>query len=168
VYFIAGRRVLRNSRLLGRNCDIASQALKVPAGEIGKGLLAHLEKTAALERTLKAREEALAEYQAEALIQGRPGPVVAAVPDAGIDEILRIGRSAQKISSAVILLAAPKELKFAAFCSAAGADLRTLLAEALAQAGGKGGGSASFFQGIFPNSEKLDSFIDFFKKKMQI
>ncbi|MDR0568961.1 MAG: alanyl-tRNA editing protein [Spirochaetaceae bacterium] len=162
VYFIAGRRVLRDSRLLGRNADSVSRALKVPVGEIGKGMEAFLEKTAAVERTLKAREEELAGYKAENLIRGRSGMIIADLPDCDFAETLRIGRSAQKLTQAVILLAVPKERKFAAFCSAENADLPKLLAEPLARVNGKGGGSASFFQGLFPDQTGLTSFLDFF------
>ncbi|MDR1099140.1 MAG: alanyl-tRNA editing protein, partial [Treponema sp.] len=67
--FIAGRRCLWDSRLLRRNGEISSQALKVPVMETGKGVLALLEKTGRLERDIKALEEAAAEFKAQALLE---------------------------------------------------------------------------------------------------
>jgi alanyl-tRNA synthetase len=165
VYFIAGRRVLRDSRLLRQNGDAVSQALKVPVGEIGKGVRAYLEKTGILERTLKAREEELARYKAQDLVRGHRDGVIAGLLDADINEVLRIGKAAQKLTEAAILLGARKDGKFGAFCSAESVDLRSLIKEPLETYGGKGGGGHSFFQGVFPNEKGLSLFIDAFSKK---
>jgi alanyl-tRNA synthetase len=166
--FIAGRRCLRDSRLLRRNGEIISRALKVPAAETGKGVLALLEKTAALERELKAREEAAAETSAQALLEkaaprSAPGgdPLVAEIfPRAGIDEVLRIGRAAQKKTGALLVLASEPDLKFAAFCPRKDQDIRPLVKEAMEKQGGKGGGGPGFFQGLFDTPEALTAFMD--------
>jgi alanyl-tRNA synthetase len=169
VSFIAGRRALAQSRLLWRNGETISRALKVPVAETGAGVLALLERNAAMERELKALQELAAEQKAEALLakaRGRtdsaaesPFPLVAETYDAGFDEILRIGRAAQKKTSAVLLLASRDEKKFAAFCSGKGTDLRPLLKAAMEKYGGKGGGGAGFFQGVFETASALESFL---------
>ncbi|MDR2534589.1 MAG: alanyl-tRNA editing protein [Treponema sp.] len=170
VYFIAGRRVLRDSRLLRQNGELISQALKVPIGEIGKGTLALLEKTGVLGRSLKAREEETAQHKAQALFHEGQAPawdgalLVRSIPEAAIDEAIRIGRAAQKMTRAVILLSAPRDSKFAAFCSEKDVDLRSLIKEPLEACGGRGGGSSSFFQGVFPSQEALRAFMDAFSK----
>jgi alanyl-tRNA synthetase len=166
ISFIAGRRALRDSRVLRQNGNVISHALKVPVLETGKGVLALLEKTNNLERLLKVREEEAAQYKAEALVRAKgsvSGPetlLTAAIPDAAIEEVLRIGRAAQKLTGAVILLAAPKDSKFAAFCSIKGKDIRELLREPMEAWGGKGGGGPSFFQGLFPSEKALTAFMD--------
>jgi alanyl-tRNA synthetase len=175
VSFIAGRRVLVESRVLRRNGETISRALKVPVAETGAGALALLERNAALERELKALREAAAELKAEALLAKPPLPVKAAlsagiVPgkalsliteiyDGSFDEVLRTGRAAQKKTTAILLLASRTEHKFAAFCSAGGADLRSLLMAAMERRCGKGGGGAGFFQGVFESQDALESFL---------
>jgi alanyl-tRNA synthetase len=173
VTFIAGRRVLAQSRLLWRNGETISRALKVPVMDSGAGVLAFLGRNAAMERELKALQEAAAETKAEALLakahsrtdpssgesRSAKVPLVAETYNASFDEILRIGRAAQKKTAAVLLLASRDEKKFAAFCSDKGRDLRSLLKKALEENGGKGGGGAGFFQGVFETLPALESFL---------
>ncbi|MDR2068321.1 MAG: hypothetical protein LBP71_00435 [Spirochaetaceae bacterium] len=171
--FIAGRRVLRDSRLLRKNGDIASRALKVPVAETGPGVLALLDRMNQLERKIKALEEENAASRAAALIQkaGLPPPegggdlpgtgtlLVQSFPEAGMSEVLAIGRAAQKLTGALIVLAAEGESKFAAFCSGKKADLPSILKDAMEAQGGHGGGGPSFFQGVFPGPRELELFL---------
>jgi alanyl-tRNA synthetase len=185
ITFIAGRRVQTQSRLLWRNGEIISQALKTPVAETSAGVLALLDRNAALERDLKALREAAAEQKAEALLNkaatddkaasggkadGKPStggtislvagvPVIAETYNASFDEVLRIGRAAQKKTTAILLLASREDRKFAALCSGKGIDLRPLLKEAMEGHGGKGGGGAGFFQGVFDTEAALESFL---------
>jgi alanyl-tRNA synthetase len=170
--FIAGRRVLRDSRLLRDNADLASRSLKVPLSETGKGVLALLEKAGRMEREIKALEEAAAETKAAALLEKagfaggvREGPsekgfvIIESYPKEGMEEVLRIGRAAQKNTGAVLVLASEREFKFAAFCSVKGFDLSPLIREPFDKAGGRGGGGPSFFQGLFNSAEELSAFL---------
>jgi alanyl-tRNA synthetase len=166
VTFIAGRRVLAESRLLRQNGETVSRALKVPVTETGAGVLALLERNAALERDLKALRETAADQKAQALIaraalaNTNAGlPVITELYDADFDEVLRTGRAAQKKTGAILLLASREENKFAAFCSGKGVDLRPLLKTAMERRGGKGGGGAGFFQGVFETAAALENFL---------
>jgi alanyl-tRNA synthetase len=166
ISFIAGRRVLANHRLLHENAGLISRGLKIPVNDVGKGTLALPEKTAALEKRVKELEEQAADHKALALIdkagstaQGRGGVLVECYDDEGIDEVVRIGKVAQKLSESVLVLASQSDLKFAAFCSAKGFDIRPLLADAFAKAQGKGGGGPSFFQGQFATGDDLAAFL---------
>jgi alanyl-tRNA synthetase len=166
ITFIAGRRVLRDSRLLRQNGETISRALKVPVAETGAGVLALLEKTARLERRLKALEEEAALNRARTLLheagigKDSQGKVLAmSFPEANMEELLRIGRAAQQLCPSVIVLASEPEKKFAAFCSHKAADVRAFLKGPLEAQGGRGGGSPSFFQGLFPGVEGLRAFI---------
>jgi alanyl-tRNA synthetase len=69
VSFSAGRRLLHESRLLRQNAAVVSHALSVPLGDIGKGVLDFIDKTAQIEKRLKALEEKAIQEKAEALIQ---------------------------------------------------------------------------------------------------
>ena len=172
ITFIAGRRVLRDSRLLRQNAGIVSHALKVPLGEIGKGLLEFLEKAAQTEGRLKILEEESARVKAEALLRKAalagisvPAVVVESYSGAGIDEVLCIGRLAQKQTQAVLILVSERDLKFAAFCTAKGFDPRPLFKDAFDAQGGRGGGGPSFFQGSFGTKEALDAFVGTMQKR---
>lgn len=179
ISFIAGRRVLLDSRLLRQNGETVSRALKVPVAETGAGVLSLLEKTAGLERDLKAYEEAEAETLAEALLekagkkaggQGGTGdeaenpavpPIIAETYGSGsIGKILRVGRTAQKKTRALLVLASREDRKFAAFCAAKGADIRPLLKEPMERQGGRGGGGPAFFQGAFETPQGLAAFME--------
>lgn len=172
ITFVAGRRALRDYRLLRQNGDLISRTLKTPVSEIGKGALALIDRTSQLERRVKDLEEAAAQTRAEALLKeagiltgdaagSGTGQVYAiCIPCVDMAEALRIGRAAQKLSGAVLILGSEREGKFAAFCSAKGADLRSLLKDPLEAAGGRGGGGPSFFQGAFDPPEKLRAFLE--------
>ncbi|GHV86886.1 alanyl-tRNA editing protein [Spirochaetia bacterium] len=167
VTFIAGRRCLNDSRLLRQNGDLISRSLKVPVNETGKAVQALLEKTAKLERDLKGFEEAAAETRAEALLSKIGGGgndaagtvLVETYPDAGIEEVLRIGRAAQKKTAAILVLASAADKKFAGFCSVKTTDIRPLLKDAMEAHQGKGGGGPGFFQGLFDSADALAAFL---------
>jgi alanyl-tRNA synthetase len=191
--FIAGRRVLRDSRLLRQNGDIISRALKVPVADTGKGVLALLDKTNQLEKQVKDLLEAAAKIRAEALLReigllpgadnagaaeeltGKGQVYAGYVPGAAdIDDILRIGRAAQKLTAAVLVLAPAGGLsetsfpKFAAFCSAKELDIRPLIKERVEAQGGHGGGGPSFFQGVFTSAEGLTAFLQSLPRELAV
>jgi alanyl-tRNA synthetase len=177
ISFIAGRRVLRDSRTLRRNGETISRALKVPVAETGAGVLALLERTSLLERKLKALEEESALRRAEALIAGKPGMeaqngagkvLVECLDDTDMEEVLRIGRAAQRLSAAVLVLASSRDLKFAGLCSVKTLDIRPLLKDLMEKYGGKGGGGASFFQGQFSRAEDLAAFLESISKHSEV
>ncbi|GHU62184.1 hypothetical protein FACS189445_4960 [Spirochaetia bacterium] len=180
VSFIAGRRVLRDSRALRRNAETVSHALSVPVAETGAGVLALVEKAAQLERKLKALEEDAALHRAEALLReagvldaassgvaaGKPDPLAGegrvlteCFPDADMEGVLRIGRAAQKRCAAVLVFASQRDLKFAGLCAVKSVDIRPLLQGPMERHGGKGGGGPSFFQGQFSKAEDLAAFL---------
>lgn len=172
VTFIAGRRVLRDSRLLRKQGEIISRILKVPVAETGKGVAALMEKTRALEARVQVLEAENARFKAEALLDtvgllrdtasapGQGAVLVETFPHTSMEALLPIGRAAQKLTAAVLVLAAPEDRKFAAFCSAPGYDIRGLLKDPMEARGGHGGGSASFFQGYFPSEAALAAFLE--------
>jgi alanyl-tRNA synthetase len=166
VSFIAGRRCLAESRILADNTGQISRALKVPPEETGKAALALLERAGRLERDLKTLEEEAAGIKAKAVIAqaglngAGPDKLHAEIfPASGMEELLRLGKQAQKSTGAVLVLGSGKDAKFAALCSTKGADIRPLLKEKMEQFGGRGGGGPSFFQGQFDSTEALEAFI---------
>ncbi|MDR1908772.1 MAG: alanyl-tRNA editing protein [Spirochaetaceae bacterium] len=175
VSFIAGRRVLRDSRMLRHNGEAISRALKAPLAETARAVSALLEKTARLERQVGALSEKAARIRAEALLaetglaeaglSGRPGGgrgrlLVRVFREEGLAEILDLGRAAQKLTQAALVFASEPEGKFAAFCAAKDADLRLLLREKFEALGGRGGGGPGFFQGVFDSPERLTLFME--------
>jgi len=174
VSFSAGRRLLLESRSLRQNAAVVSHALSVPLGDIGKGVLDFIDKTAQTEKRLKVLEEKAIQEKAEALLQkavnnekqtdtNNPIFIVESYAEEGIDEVQNIGKTVQKKSQAAFILASEQDRKFVAFCSAKGFDLRSFIKAAFEAQGGRGGGSPSFFQGSFGTKEALDAFL----KEMQ-
>jgi alanyl-tRNA synthetase len=171
ISFIAGRRALWDSRRLRKNGDMISRALKVPAAETGTGVLALLDRMRELEKKVKLLEEENAGAKAEVLVRNAGLPARAgdlpgggvfltqSFPDAGMNEVLAIGRAAQKLTRALIVLASEGEFKFAAFCSDQGVNIPLILKEPMEAQGGRGGGSPSFFQGVFPGRRELEYFL---------
>ena len=181
VSFIAGRRVFQDSRVLRQNGEVISRTLKVPVAETGKAVLALIDRFGQLERQVKELEETAAQSKAKNLLHRarvlnsrnkdnekkgqddtKPGKLkVFSInySDSEMEDLLRIGRAAQKLTPAVLVFFSTFLLKFAAFCSAEDADIRPLLKDRMEAHGGRGGGSASFFQGFFSSAEKLDAFL---------
>ncbi|QQO09761.1 alanyl-tRNA editing protein [Breznakiella homolactica] len=167
ISFIAGRRVLRDSRLLRENADAISRVLKIPPDQTAGGVLALLERANQMEKKLQVNEDECARFAAEEMIReaglaagSGPAVVVRQFPDKDMDTVLRIARAAQKMSPAVFALASLRDGKFAVLTSDKGIDLRPFLKDALAESGGSGGGGASFFQGSLPSGDSLAAFLD--------
>jgi alanyl-tRNA synthetase len=187
--FIAGRRCLWESRMLRKNGDLISRRLSAPLAEIGAGVEALLEKAAAMERRIKALEEADAAAKADLLLAraeaaaAESGPEAPAGETAGMggaakgaliietcdgadmEEVLRIGRAAQKKTAALLVLASERDLKFAAFSVDKKLDLRVLFKDAMEAHGGRGGGGGGFFQGQFESAETLRAFLSGLRKR---
>jgi len=177
ISFIAGRRVLRDSRSLRENANIVSHCLKVPVAETGNGVLAYIEKTHLLEQRYEELAEAAAVFKAKALLgkNRNSAVIIECFESEDMEEVMRIGRAVQKFSDAVMILASKKDLKIAAVCSAAGPvnsqaggraigpaggrDVRLLVKDAFEKAGGKGGGGPTSFKGIFASEKDLEAFL---------
>jgi alanyl-tRNA synthetase len=180
VSFIAGRRVFEDSRTLRQNGEIISRALKVPVGETGKAVLALIDRFGEAEKQIKKLEESAARNRAKNLlyrarvlnIEDKDGEemkrtgtaeklkvVSINYSNAEMEDMLRTGRAAQMLTPAVLVFFSTFLLKFAAFCSAKDADIRPLFKDKMEAYGGRGGGSASFFQGLFSSAEELDAFL---------
>ena len=183
--FLAGRRLLRDHRLLRHNAGIVSRALSIPLGETGRGVLDYLEKNSQAEKRLKALEEQIILSKAEALLHktillrknadadasAGPQMVIESFADESIGEVQSIGKAAQKLSAGKLLsggmpqthillvLASEQDLKFVALCSDVNFDLRPIIKNAFDAGGGRGGGGPSFFQGSFGTKEALESFL---------
>ena len=173
ITFLAGRRLLLDSRVLRHNAVIASRALSVPVNGIGGGVLNLAEKLAEIERRLKVFAEAAVKEKAEALVQKAvsastysklPPIIVESYAEEDINEVLNIGKIAQKKIQAVFVLASTQDNKFAAYSGVEGFDLRAFIKSALEAQGGKGGGSNTFFQGSFGTSKAAEDFLESIKK----
>ncbi|MDR0656619.1 MAG: alanyl-tRNA editing protein [Treponema sp.] len=164
VSFIAGRRCLEESRLLRKNALTVSRAFRAPLHETGEAALIQLEKSARLERRLSELEEIVAENEAVLLAAGadRSGTamIVKSYGDKGMEELLRIGRAAQKKNGSFYVLASETDLKFAAFTRDKGRDLKALFGKKMESLGGRGGGGNGFFQGLFENNSSLAAFME--------
>jgi alanyl-tRNA synthetase len=171
--FLAGRRILSECRMLRHNAGIVSRALSVPLGETGKGVLDLHEKLMQTEKRLHLLEEKEVTRKAAALLEKaarmsadagnepqNPAFILEKYADEDMNEVLNIGRAVQKNSPALLILASLKDLKFAAFCGNKNLDVRSIVKTAFNSQGGRGGGSASFFQGSFGTKEAMEHFLN--------
>jgi alanyl-tRNA synthetase len=159
--FIAGRRVLADSRAMRQEAERISRALNVPVTETSPGALALLERYRDMEKKFAACQEEAARAEARALVKeaGSAPLIRRSYAELDMEAVLRIGKAAQKITQAVLILASEKDKKFTALCSRKGIDLKALAAKKFEEHGGQGGGGGGFFQGRFPSPEALQSFL---------
>ena len=173
ITFIAGRRCLKESRMLRNNAVSISHILSSPVEETGKAVAALSEKTSRLEEQIREYEEEAAKKTAGELLAGafaqpetEKNPALYAESFSGkeMDELLRIGKHMQKNTGAIIVLGTEKNLKFTAVCSAKGADVQGQFKTIVETTGGKGGGGPSSFQGQFDSIDKYNAFFTELKK----
>jgi alanyl-tRNA synthetase len=159
VSFIAGRRVLRDHRTVRAAAERATQMLKLPVTRVDEGVKALIEKCAGLERSLLNARETAAQYEAERLVARGGKPIMECYGDRNMDEALRVGRAAQKLTDAIIVIASAAERRAAILCARSDFDLRPLAKALLESSRGKGGGGPSFFQAAFDSKSDLDAFL---------
>jgi alanyl-tRNA synthetase len=168
IQFIAGRRVLRDSRRLREEAVSVSRCLKAPVYEIGKGALELAEKYRALQQKYDEMVLAASEARAKALVEKTAGGAVIELLDEGMDEALRIGKAASRLTGTLIVIGSRRDLKFTALASAEGADIRPFIKEYVDRAGGRGGGGSGSFQGSFSAEKQLEEFIDMVRKGQRL
>jgi alanyl-tRNA synthetase len=164
----AGRRCLYESRLLRKNATQVSRVLSVPITETGQGVLDFVEKARENEHQLKSLKEESCLMKAEALVKkdafskivsGRTYAFITELYKADISDLINIGKKAQKLTQAVLILVSETENKFAAFCGQKDIDIRPFFLEKQEEYGIRGGGGPSFFQGSFSSGKDIPVFI---------
>ena len=171
ISYIAGRRVLRDSRLLRENALVVSRSLTVPLNETGKGVLAFIEKTKLAEQRLSELTVFAAEVKAASLLEKKAGAgekiLIEVFETESMEEVTGIAKAAQKLTQALLVFASKKDLKFIALCSCADFNVSHFVKEAFVKNGGKGGGGASSFQGFFAGEDALEAFLSGLKQKKE-
>jgi alanyl-tRNA synthetase len=160
VSFVAGRRALEDHRNVRRAAEAVSVLLKAPVAEIAVAVRGLAEKSAAQERTLVNLREQVAAFEAVRLTAGAPAKAYSrCYGDRSMDDALRVGRAAQKLTDAVIVVASSADRKAAVLTSRKDADLRQAMKGLSETVGGKGGGGPSFQQIAFDSKAQLDAFM---------
>jgi alanyl-tRNA synthetase len=168
VTFIAGRRVLVDSRRRRHEAETVSRALKIPVNGIAAGVLALNERSKDMEKKLSVLKNAEARREAEDLLRDAAsgGLIQRLYADHDMEDVLLIGRTAQKKTAAVLLLASEPDGKFAALCSRKGVDIKALIGETCETYGVQGGGGGGFFQGLLPPAGTRQNFLDELSRKL--
>lgn len=161
VAFVAGRSALRDYAAVREAAESSALLLKTPIFGIAGAVRALSDRCAAQDRTLLNLRETAAAYEAARLV-AVPGAKTYAQTygDRSIDETLRIGRAAQKLTDAVLVVASSADMKAAVLTSRKEADLRPAMKALLESIGGKGGGGPSFQQAAFDSRAQLDAFMN--------
>ena len=160
VSFVAGRRALQDHRAIRAAAEAAAAMLKTPAEGIAAGVRALSDKSAAQERTLLNLRENVASFEAARLTAAAGAKTYAhCFGDRSLDEAVRVGRAAQKLTDAVIVVGSSADRKAAVLTSRRDADLRPVMKSLVEAVGGKGGGGPSFQQAAFDSKAQLDAFM---------
>lgn len=162
VAFAAGRAAMRDYAAVRAAAEASALLLKTPPAGIAAGVRALADKCAAQDRTLLNLRESVAAYEAARLVAGSAAGAEAyfhAYGDRSMDDALRIGRAAQKLTAATIVVASAADMKAAVLTSRKDADIRPAMKLVLEASGGKGGGGPSFQQAAFDSKAQLDAFM---------
>lgn len=160
VSFVAGRGALLDYRAVRSAAEGAALLLKAPVEGIAAAARALADKSAGQERTLVNLRENVAAFEAARMTA--PSGAKAyfqCFGDRGMDEAIRVGRAAQKLTDAVIVVGSAADRKAAVLTSRKDADLRPAMKGLTESVGGKGGGGPSFQQAAFDSKAQLDAFM---------
>jgi alanyl-tRNA synthetase len=167
VEFVCGGRAVRRARADFEALSVAAQLFSVSVDDLPAVAAAHLESARADDKARRKLELELAAFQGRELY-------AATAPDAdglrrhtrrlergGLEQLRALAQSftAQPKSMFVAALNDPPSVLLAASADS-GIDAGKLLKTALAEAGGRGGGSARIAQGSVANRELLDRVLE--------
>jgi alanyl-tRNA synthetase len=163
VEFLCGARALRRARADYDALSRAAQQFSAPLDEVPALIAAHLEESRAQEKARRKLEVDLAQYRGRELYAAT-APMPDGVRRVGqrlargsLEELRAVAQSFTAAPKAIFLaaLADPPSL-LVAVSDDAGVDAGKLLKPLLAEAGGRGGGSARIAQGSVPSPEALE------------
>ncbi len=185
--FVCGFRALAAARGDFANLTKAASHLSCGRAEVAQVVEKLIEERRAQHGAAKRLEETLADYQARALLAeavrgvggvprlpGVPRVVSALLPDASpaylkllVGRVVAVAAEEGTGSGVVVALASGSSGAVVLARSADGkSDLGALLREALADLGGKGGGSAAFAQGSLASPAKAADFVESMKARL--
>lgn len=165
VEFLCGFRAVARARADYEALSKTSQQFCVPLDEVPAVAAAQLEASRAADKLRRKLELDLAGYQGRELYDATaPGPdgirrVTRRLDRGGLDELRALAQSFTARPHAVFLavVAEPPSILLAV-SEDAGIDAGKLLKSALAEAGGRGGGTARIAQGSVPTPDLLDRY----------
>jgi alanyl-tRNA synthetase len=163
VEFLCGTRAIRRARADYEALSKTAQLFSAPVDDIPALVAAQLEASRAQEKARRKLELDLAAYQGKELYQTTAADAdgfrrVTRRADRGnLEDLRAIAQNFTAQAKAVFLaaLADPPSVLFAA-SEDAGIDAGKLLKAALAEAGGRGGGTPRMAQGSVPDAASLD------------
>ncbi len=159
VSFVAGKRAFRDYCSVRTAAETVASRWGVRVEELDSRARLRDERLATCERALMTAKDKLAQIEAAQLASSGGALHAAAYGDKAYDDVLLVGRAAQKLSGAVILVASVPDRRAALLCSVKGVDLRGPGKRLMELSGGKGGGGPSLFQVAFDSKTALESFI---------
>jgi len=166
VEFLCGRRAVQRARADYEGLNKVAQLFSASLDEAPGMVAAQLETARTADKARRKIELELAGYQGKELYENTPpGPdgirrVVRHADRGSLEELRAVAQSFTAQSKAVFMaaLAEPPSVLLAA-SEDAGVDAGQRLKAALAEAGGRGGGTARVAQGSVPNAEALQKVI---------
>ena len=167
VEFLCGGRAVRRARADYEGLNRVAQLFSASLDEAPGMVAAQLETARAADKARRKLELDLAAYQGKELYHNTaPGPdgvrrLVRHAPAGSLDELRALAQNftAQSRAIFVATLAQPPSVLLAASADA-GIDAGQKLKAALAEVGGRGGGTARMAQGSVPDSALLDRVVE--------
>ncbi len=166
VEFLCGGRAVRRARMDYALLTRTAQAFSTSLDEVPQVSSAQLEAVRESERMRRKLEAELARYQGRELYETAPPDadgvrrIVRRLPKGSMEELRALAQSftAQPKAVFIGIVEQPTAVLFAV-SSDAGVDAGKTLQSIVAQAGGRGGGSARMAQGSVPAIDALDAVV---------
>ena len=160
VYFLAGGRAHADYARAARQLRDAAAAAGTNEGDVARWAGDAARRAKDLEYRLKQAREALARAEAQALAASSTGGPIGITLEGEDFSLAMLKAKACADAGLVAAVASVPELKAAIAAPGGGVNLQSTLKDTLAAHGGKGGGSAAFFQAAFADRERLDAFME--------
>lgn len=159
VHFLCGKRALMDYRQKHKVVAELSEKYSADAFTLLKKVERAEQKSESMRRELIALRAGLARTAAEELLDGAEGCIVKVFPDADMDQIRMTAKLIMERSELPVVLASePAGTVLIAHSGSAGVKCGQLVKE-LAE-NGRGGGSDTQAQAVFPDTDSMRRFVD--------
>ena len=162
VYFLCGRRALRDYARKHEICTGLVRLLAVPEAELQERTALELERKAELEKQVETLKAELTGWRAQAIVDGGESPFFLEEDAASVEEAQQLARAILEQTDGVVVIKAGQRIVLAHY-QGLEPHLGRLIKELAQPLGGRGGGSPTGAQVYFPDDSGLAEFLNLLK-----
>ncbi len=162
VYFLCGRRALRDYARKHEICTGLVSLLAVPEAELQERTALELERKAELEKQVETLKAELTGWRAQAIVDGGESPFFLEEDAASVEEAQQLARAILEQTDGVVVIKAGQRIVLA-HNQGQEPHLGRLIKEQAQPLGGRGGGSPTGAQVYFPDDSGLAEFLNLLK-----